>query len=80
MHLKIPIRNRGYVQALEQIGTIFENLMANKQIEEIFNHYCELTNSDETAAILTLAEVIKGSDKPQAKAEDEAVATSGVAS
>lgn len=62
MDLKIPITNRGYIAALEQIGTILKKVMANKEVEQIFNHYTDLTHNDEAAAILTLAEVIKGSD------------------
>ena len=78
MQLKVPISNRGYIQALEQIGNILEQLMANKEVEEIFNHYCELVNSDEAAAILTLAEVLKGSNDPQTNKEE--IAEQGIPS
>jgi hypothetical protein len=72
MNLKVPISNRGYLEALKIIGHILEKVkfMADEEIEEIFNHYCEeVVNSDEAAAILTLAEVIKEEGRRQAVRE-----------
>ena len=71
MNLKVPISNRGYLEALKTIGHILEKVkfMADEEIEEIFNHYCEVVNSDEAAAILTLAEVIKEEGRRQAVRE-----------
>ena len=70
MEFKIPITNRGYAAALQQIGEILEKVMANKEVEEIFHHYAEVVNSDEAAAILTLAEVMKGSEESGAAEEE----------
>lgn len=36
--------------------------MASRKVKQIFEHYCEFINSDEAAAILTLAEILNGSD------------------
>ena len=57
--MKSLILNKGYANALEQIGGILNKLMISEEIEEIFQHYVEETSSDEAAAILTLAQVIR---------------------
>lgn len=71
MKLKVPITNRGYVKVLEEIGNILEQMknMADAEIEEIFKHYAEVVAvSDEAAAVLTLAEILKGKEgHPSAK-------------
>lgn len=44
----------------------------NKEVKEIFEQYCELVNSDEAAAILTLADVLKGK-RPYRRRQSTAV-------
>lgn len=60
--MKLAISNKGYADALKQIGGILNKLMISKDIEEIFNHYIDVVNSDEAAAILTLAEVLRSKE------------------
>jgi hypothetical protein len=65
LKLKIPIENRGYVQSLREIGEILEKIM-DKEVREIFDGYIDedVVASEEAAAILTLAEIIKAKDAP----------------
>jgi hypothetical protein len=59
LKLKIPIANRGYAQSIREIGEILSNNIMSKEITEIFDGYVEDGVTEEAAAILTLAEVIK---------------------
>jgi hypothetical protein len=64
LKLKIPIANRGYVRSLQEIGEILNKIM-DKEIKEIFDGYIEdVVASEEAAAILTLAEIMKAKDAP----------------
>ena len=67
--MKSAILNQGYARILEEIEAIMEKGMLQEEIERIFTHYVEnIVNSDEAAAILTLAEVLKGKEgHPSAK-------------
>jgi hypothetical protein len=66
--MKSSILNQGYARILKELEAIMEADMRNKEIEEMFDRYAEFVNSDEAAAILTLAEVIKGKEgHPSAK-------------
>lgn len=72
MKLRVPILNDSYRTVLADIERIMKMDGITKEVERIFNHYCEVVNSDEAAAILTLAEVLKCKEgRPDAK-EDEA--------
>jgi hypothetical protein len=58
LKLKIPIANRGYAQSIREIGEILNKIM-DQEILDIFDGYVENGMPEDTAAILTLAEVIK---------------------
>lgn len=70
--MKLKILNRGYASALEEVLSIYKKLMANKEVEEIFNYYCEnVVNSDEAAAILTLAEILRHDNDKEVYAREQ---------
>ena len=69
MHFKTPLSaTNSYRQTLEELERIMDELVNadREHIEETFNYYADRVNCDEAAAILTLAEVLKGRERQSA--------------